>query len=93
MARAAPGTIETAIHRGGWRGRTGGTEKVARKVDYHNLVNPFLPMKVFSDDRIEAMQEALDVLETQGIKVPLPQARLLYKAGGARADISSGLLT
>lgn len=56
-----------------------------RNVDYHNLKNPFPPMKVFSDDRIEAIHEAsLVVLEELGIKVLLPEAITLFHAGGAR---------
>ena len=41
-------------------------------------------MRVFSDDRIEAMHEAsLEVLENLGVKVLLPEARDLLIAGGA----------
>ena len=58
-----------------------------RKVDYHNLKNPFPPMKVFTDDRIAAIHEAsLSVLSDLGIKVLLPEARKLFKAGGAKVD-------
>jgi trimethylamine---corrinoid protein Co-methyltransferase len=58
-----------------------------RKVDYHNLRNPFPPVGVFSDDRVMAMHEtALRVLEDLGMKVLLPQARDLYRAGGALVD-------
>ena len=58
-----------------------------REVDYRNLSNPFPRMKVFSDDRIAAIHEAaLDVLERLGMKVLLPQARALYRQGGARVD-------
>ncbi len=74
---------------GGRRGRahadaagTGG-----RKVDYHTLRNPFPPVGVFTDDRVMAMHEtALRVLEDLGMKVLLPQARDLYRAGGALVD-------
>ncbi|QBX99346.1 trimethylamine methyltransferase [Rhodophyticola sp. CCM32] len=58
-----------------------------RKVDYRHLKNPFPVMGVFSEDRVEALHEAaLDMLETLGIKVLLPEARALFKAGGARVD-------
>ena len=85
---------ETAnVQKGRRRGRGGGNERVARKVDYHNLVNPFPPMKVFSDDRIEAMHEAaLEVLENLGMKVLLPQARAVFKKGGARVDENSEMV-
>lgn len=54
-----------------------------RTTDYRNLRNPFLPMDVFSSDRIAAVNEAsLDVLEWLGIKVLLPAARAVFKAGG-----------
>ena len=57
---------------------------MAREVNYRQLKNPFPPMKVFSDDRIEAMHEAaLTVLEDLGVKVLLPEARDLFVAGGA----------
>ena len=65
------------------RGR-GAPPAVVREVDYRNLKNPFPPMKVFSDDRIEAMHEAaLTVLEDLGIKVLLPEARDIFLKGGA----------
>ena len=57
--------------------RRGNSERTRtpRTVDYHNLTNPFPPMAVFSDDRIEAMhQAALELLETLGIKVLLADA-------------------
>jgi len=38
------------------RGR-GAAPTVARKAHYRHIKNPFAPMKVFSDDRIEAMHE------------------------------------
>ncbi|MBW4709249.1 trimethylamine methyltransferase family protein [Roseobacter sp. YSTF-M11] len=58
-----------------------------RKVDYRRLRNPFPPMNVFSEDRIEAIHDAaLNVLETLGIKVLLPDARRFLRSGGARVD-------
>ncbi|MCP4183365.1 MAG: trimethylamine methyltransferase family protein [Hyphomicrobiales bacterium] len=69
-------------------------QRTARKVDYHNLSNPFPPMNVFSDDRIEAMHEAaLDVLENLGIKVLLPAARDYYQRGGASVDESTQMVS
>ncbi len=64
--------------------RGGGAPPAKRKVDYRALRNPFPPMSVFSDDRIEAIHNAaLDVLEQLGIRVLLPEARAAYQAGGA----------
>ena len=66
------------------RRRSAATATPVREVNYHSLKNPFPPMRVFSDDRIEAMHEAsLEVLENLGVKVLLPEARDLLIAGGA----------
>lgn len=44
-------------------------------------------MTVFSDDEIASMHEAsLRTLEELGVKVLLPEARRLYRQGGARVD-------
>lgn len=71
-------------------GRRRGRDSVPapkRQIDYHNLRNPFPPASVFSDDRVEAIHNAaLTVLEELGIKVLLPQARTLFRQGGARVD-------
>ncbi|MEM6385497.1 MAG: trimethylamine methyltransferase family protein [Pseudomonadota bacterium] len=64
-----------------------GESAAQRSVDYRRLRNPFPPMDVFSADEIAAMHEAsLRVLEELGIKVLLPEARILFKAGGARVE-------
>ncbi len=77
------GTPRRKNRRGGDKNRA----RTARNVDYHNLDNPFPPMKVFSDDRIEAMHNtALEVLENLGIKVLLPEARQHFKLAGAKVD-------
>ena len=66
---------------------------IKRPVNYRQLRNPFPPMNVFSDDRIHAMHEAaLNLLENLGIKVLLPQARDLYKSGGAKVDPSTDMV-
>ncbi|MDD9922482.1 MAG: trimethylamine methyltransferase family protein [Boseongicola sp.] len=63
------------------RGSSSSTPK--RVVNYRNLRNPFPPMKVFSDDRIEAIHEAaLTVLEDLGIRVLLPEAKDIFVSGG-----------
>ncbi|MGR3615529.1 MAG: trimethylamine methyltransferase family protein [Paracoccaceae bacterium] len=64
-----------------------------RDVDYRNLRNPFPPMAAFTDDRIEALHEAsLTVLEELGMKVLQPEARKIFKAGGARVDEASEMV-
>jgi trimethylamine--corrinoid protein Co-methyltransferase len=72
--------------RGGRRRRDGAAaERPARQTGYHNLRNPFPVMSLYSEDEAEAMhQAALEVLETLGIRVLLPEARRLYAAAGAR---------
>ncbi|NNK77966.1 MAG: trimethylamine methyltransferase family protein [Litoreibacter sp.] len=76
----------------GRRTRTG-APPVSRKVDYRNLRNPFPAMNVFSEDRIEAIHEAaLGLLEDLGVKVLLPEARALFRKGGAAVDDSSGMV-
>jgi len=70
------------------RGRKArGVQEVQRKVDYRNLRNPFPPLEVFSNERVNSIHAAsLDVLERLGIKVLLPQARELFASAGARVD-------
>lgn len=73
--------------RGGRRGRDRAAGTVKREVNYGNLRNPFPQMKVFSDDRIAAIHEAaMKTLEELGMKVLLPEARELFRQGGARID-------
>ena len=44
-------------------------------------------MKLYSDDAIAGMHEAaLTALEDLGMKILLPEARQIYRAGGARVD-------
>ena len=44
-----------------------------RSARYRNLVNPFEPIRIFSDDQVEAMHlAALDILERQGMRVLSP---------------------
>ncbi|MDE0149679.1 MAG: trimethylamine methyltransferase family protein [Rhodospirillaceae bacterium] len=54
-----------------------------RKVDYRRLVNPFEPVRVYSDDRIAAIHDtALKVLEELGMRLLLPAALDLLRAKG-----------
>ena len=55
----------------------------ARKVDYHRLVNPFEPVRVYSDDQIAAIHDmALKVLEELGMRLLLPASLDLLRAKG-----------
>ena len=64
-----------------------------RALAYRQLVNPFTPLRVFSDDQVEQMhQAALGVLEELGMRVLLPEARARYRAAGAAVDEDSGLV-
>ena len=55
-----------------------------RKVDYVHLSHPFTPQSMFSADYVAAMhQAALGVLEREGMKVLLPEARDLFGSAGA----------
>jgi trimethylamine---corrinoid protein Co-methyltransferase len=56
-----------------------------RPLDYVHLTHPFTPQAVFSDDAVAALHEAaLGVLEREGMRVLLPEARDLYAAAGCR---------
>ena len=67
--------------------------ETARQVDYHNLVNPFIPQSVFSQDQVAAIHgNALRILEELGLRVLLPEARERFKAAGALVDEDSWLV-
>ena len=58
-----------------------------RTRSYRHLRNPFVPIKVFSDDQVSAIHDAaLVMLETQGMKVLSADARLRYRDAGADVD-------
>ena len=61
-----------------------GNNAAARQARYRHLRHPFTPQRLFSDDEISALHEkALQILETLGIRFPLPEARDLFAAAGA----------
>jgi len=69
------------------------TPSADRALAYRQLVNPFTPLRVFSDDQVEEMhQAALGVLERLGMRVLLPEARARYRAAGAQVDEASGIV-
>ncbi len=73
--------------RRGRRNRGEGPAEPLRKVDYHNLRNPFPVMSIFSDDQAMDMHNgALKILEDMGMRVLLPQAREIFARGGARVE-------
>src|ERR1700756_1051429 len=70
--------------------KTGGNEQAARSLRYRNLVNPFEPTRIFSDDQIETIHlTALGMLERQGMRVLSARGRAALAAGGARVDDST----
>jgi trimethylamine--corrinoid protein Co-methyltransferase len=76
------------------RRRPGAPESLAaapdRSLGYRHLENPFEPLRVFSDDQIQAIHgAALDILETQGMKVLSADGRARYAAGGGQVDEDS----
>ncbi|WP_421906811.1 trimethylamine methyltransferase family protein [Mameliella sp.] len=75
------------------RKRGGDDAAPARKVNYRQLINPFTPQTVFTQDRIEAIHAtALRVLSELGIKVLLPEARKLYAQAGCIVDEDSQMV-
>lgn len=77
--------MNTDNKRKGRRARKAAPAK--RQPNYKQLRHPFAPAKVFSDDQIAAMHEAaLNVLETLGLKILLPEARQIFAAGGAKVN-------
>ncbi|MEZ5924239.1 MAG: trimethylamine methyltransferase family protein [Hyphomicrobiaceae bacterium] len=75
------------------RSRDGAERPSERHVDYRQLRNPFPPVPVFSSDRVETIhQAALEVLETLGMKVLLPEARQIYARAGARVGESDQMV-
>ena len=77
------------------RGGAGGPAEPAvdRSRSYRHLTNPFEPLKVFSDDAVAAIHAAaLSILENQGMRVLLPEARQRYAAAGASVDEASQMV-
>jgi len=79
--------VARQARRGKRRERTHAAAAGLRSERYRHLTNPFPPMVLFSDDRVEAIhQSALRVLEELGIVMLLPEARTLLAAAGASVD-------
>jgi trimethylamine---corrinoid protein Co-methyltransferase len=73
--------------------RAGAGATTERSARYRNLVNPFEPVRVFSDDQIESMHfAALGILDRQGMRVLSDRGRALLAAAGAQVDESSRMV-
>ena len=58
--------------------------------DYRRLRNPFEPLKVLSEDEVAHIHDsALSILENDGMRVLLPEARARYAGAGAMVDEAS----
>jgi trimethylamine--corrinoid protein Co-methyltransferase len=68
-------------------------EPVARSTRYRNLVNPFEPIRIFSDDQLESMHlAALGMLENQGMRVLSARGRAVLASAGATVDDSTQMV-
>src|SRR5882724_9293008 len=66
---------------------------VERSSRYRNLVNPFEPTRIFSDDQVESIHlAALGMLERQGMRVLSPRGRAILASAGARVDESTHMV-
>ena len=67
--------------------RAGAASQVPRSIRYRHLVNPFEPVRIFSEDQVESMHlAALGILERQGMRVLSPRGRTLLASAGAAVD-------
>ena len=76
------------------------------QMPWRQLVNPLAPVRLISDDAVEAIHEAaLKLLEDVGVRCALPEARDIFRRAGALVDeadqrvrlgrdiVAAGLLT
>src|ERR1700678_1224449 len=76
--------------RPGRRRGAAGAEPASASGRYRRLRNPFEPLRVLSDDEVAHIHEsALSILENDGMRVLLPEARARFAAAGATIDESS----
>src|ERR1700728_3556308 len=62
----------------------------ARSIRYRNLVNPFEPVRLFSDDEIESLHDAaLGLLERQGMRVLSARGGAACAGGAAAVGAAS----
>ncbi len=61
------------------------------QMPWKQLVNPFPPARLISDDQVEAIHHAaLEILETTGIRCAVPEVLNIMEKAGARVDRSDG---
>ncbi len=83
--------VEVADTRAGRRSRrqkhADAPRPSVRPTNYRQLRNPFPPLTVFSEDRVQAIHEtSLRVLQELGLKILLPEAFDLFEKAGAIVD-------
>ena len=70
-----------------------GSNEPGRALRYRNLVNPFEPTRIFSDDQIESIHlTALEMLTRQGMRVLSPRGRTALATAGAKVDESTQMV-
>ena len=73
--------------------RAGATAQPQRSTRYRNLLNPFTPVRIFSDDQIESMHTAaLGILERFGMRVLSARGRAVLARAGAAVDEASQMV-
>jgi len=73
--------------------KAGAAAAAQRSLRYRNLVNPFEPVRIFSEDQIESMHTAaLEILERQGMRVLSARGRAVLAAAGATVDESTQMV-
>jgi trimethylamine--corrinoid protein Co-methyltransferase len=64
-----------------------------RSLRYRQLLNPFEPVRLFSEDQVESMHlAALDILERQGMRVLSARGRDVLRGAGATVDETSQMV-
>jgi trimethylamine--corrinoid protein Co-methyltransferase len=64
-----------------------GQRPAPRAVSFARLRHPFAPQGIFSEDEVAALHEAaLELLETHGMRMLLPEARAVLKGAGALVE-------
>src|SRR5260370_31754509 len=73
--------------------RAGTVGQAERSTRYRTLVNPFEPVRIFSDAQVESRHlAALGTLERQGLRVLAPGGGGVLAAAGAAVDESSQMV-
>ncbi len=59
------------------------------QLPWRETVNPYPPFEIVSADQLEAIHEAgFTILEQLGVRILLPEARVIYRQAGAKVDDS-----